>query len=367
MIVPYYGEFLTSPAPLELSLNWCSHACAYCFANLNSPTRTGDVKATMSLLGRFKDADTLEAQLLQRGYPTVISNKVDPFSASNDKQMIPIIRAMQGMDLPVVIQTKGGKHAKETADWLRPSVWYITMETDDDKLSKQIAPGAPTTSERLDLIRHLVNRGHRVVVGMNPSVEGWTTNPQRHIQSLKDAGAEGIWSEALHLSRDQIKNMTERQKATIPEKTMGNIQAKGGPTPKFVDSIRQEVKDQGVPLYYMANGEHSEFFKPYYETYEHTYPNMQGFINTLHEAQTPDEDLILDWEDYRDWFLPQFPARPHTMPSRALPVVKDTRHSKGPAVLQLARLGIRTQDGLCAPTVHRHPRQVRSHLQATRR
>lgn len=333
MIVPYYGEFLTSPAPLELSLNWCSHACAYCFANLNSPTRTGDVKATMSLLGRFKDADTLEAQLLQRGYPTVISNKVDPFSASNDKQMIPIIRAMQGMGLPVVIQTKGGKHAKEIADWLHPSVWYITVETDDDKLSKQIAPGAPTTSERLDLIRHLVNRGHRVVVGMNPSVEGWITNPQRHIQSLKDAGAEGIWSEALHLSRDQIKNMTERQKATIPEKTMVNIQAKGGPTPEFVDSIRQEVKDQGVPLYYMANGEHSEFFKPYYETYEHTYPNMQGFINTLHEVQTPDEDLILDWEDYRDWFLPQFPQDltrcrlGHYLSSRTRAIAKDPKYS----------------------------------------
>lgn len=334
MIVPYYGEFLTSPAPLELSLNWCSHACAYCFANLNSPTRTGDVKATMSLLSRFRDADTLEAQLLQRRYPTVVSNKVDPFSLSNERQMLPIIRAMQDMDLPVVIQTKGGRKAKETADWLSPSVWYITVESDDDTTSKQIAPGAPAISERLDLIRYLVNRGHRVVVGMNPTVPGWIKDPQKHVQSLKKAGVEGIWVEALHLSRDQIKNMTQRQKDAIPEATMTNIHAKGGPTPAFVDTVRKAVTDQGIPLYYMANGERSDFFKPYYEMYENTYPNMQGFINALHDTQaTTDQDILIDWEDYRDWFLrllPQDLTRcrlGHYLSSRTRTIAKDPKYS----------------------------------------
>ena len=39
MIVPYWGELFVSPAPLEMTLNHCSHACAYCFANLNDPQR----------------------------------------------------------------------------------------------------------------------------------------------------------------------------------------------------------------------------------------------------------------------------------------------------------------------------------------
>lgn len=35
----YAGEFLTSPAGLELSMNWCGHACTYCFANLGRKRR----------------------------------------------------------------------------------------------------------------------------------------------------------------------------------------------------------------------------------------------------------------------------------------------------------------------------------------
>lgn len=39
MLDVYYGEFLINPIPLELSLNYCSHKCAYCFANVNQPGR----------------------------------------------------------------------------------------------------------------------------------------------------------------------------------------------------------------------------------------------------------------------------------------------------------------------------------------
>jgi len=38
----YTGELLKSPVPLHLDMNWCSHGCFYCFANLNRPNRRLD-------------------------------------------------------------------------------------------------------------------------------------------------------------------------------------------------------------------------------------------------------------------------------------------------------------------------------------
>jgi DNA repair photolyase len=61
LIEPYWGEFLISPIPLELSLNYCSHKCAYCFANLNDPKRTSDVKAIMRFLSDYLERETPQA------------------------------------------------------------------------------------------------------------------------------------------------------------------------------------------------------------------------------------------------------------------------------------------------------------------
>ena len=74
---PLYGGLLKIPAPLELSGNWCAHACAYCFANLNAPTRTLDVKGVSRLLADYQNRNTIEGYLLRDGYPVIISNHPD--------------------------------------------------------------------------------------------------------------------------------------------------------------------------------------------------------------------------------------------------------------------------------------------------
>ena len=37
MITLFAGEFMLVPEALDVSHNWCSHNCGYCFANLNKP------------------------------------------------------------------------------------------------------------------------------------------------------------------------------------------------------------------------------------------------------------------------------------------------------------------------------------------
>ena len=61
MIEPYFGEFLINPVPLELSFNYCSHKCAYCFANLNKPDRQFDVLRFMRFIRDYPNRDTLAA------------------------------------------------------------------------------------------------------------------------------------------------------------------------------------------------------------------------------------------------------------------------------------------------------------------
>jgi hypothetical protein len=38
----YDNELTISPIPIELSLNFYSHSCHFCFANLNAPNRRTD-------------------------------------------------------------------------------------------------------------------------------------------------------------------------------------------------------------------------------------------------------------------------------------------------------------------------------------
>ena len=175
---PLFGGFLKIPLPLELSGNFCSHKCSYCFANLNSPTRTLDTKSVLNLLANFEKRKSLEASLLQLGCPVMISNHVDPFATSNYRQLVPIMKMMSELDIDYSVQTKGGKGWEEILEMLKPSVWYISISHDQETTRKQIEPAAPSIEHRYELIEAVASKGHTVIVGFNPCVEEWCLDPQ---------------------------------------------------------------------------------------------------------------------------------------------------------------------------------------------
>jgi len=83
MISAYKGEFLVSPIPLEIDLNYCSHKCNYCFANLNNPKRKANTNKIINQIKNCHNSKSIESYLLANGYPVLMSNK------SELKQMIP--------------------------------------------------------------------------------------------------------------------------------------------------------------------------------------------------------------------------------------------------------------------------------------
>lgn len=302
----YYGEFLMSPLPLELSFNYCSHKCAFCFANLNKPDRHADVKATINLIGQYRQRTTLAAKLLQAGHATVVSNRVDPFAVSNDRQALPVLEMMASAGLPVALQTRGGRGVDEALAFLAPSVWYVSIGTLSEDVRKRIEPGAPTIADRFDLIAKVKAKGHRVVVGTNPLLEEWCPDPGKLFAKCKDAGAEGVWIELLHLNDEQLANMTPRERQGIgPEAiAVARKRRKRSDAAYFLDA-RETALDHGLEVFSGQQSNRSEFFKPYEETYKATYPTLQGFLNWCHDHK-PNGSLVT-FEEFCAYALPMLP------------------------------------------------------------
>jgi len=307
MLDTYWGEFLVSPAPLELSLSYCSHSCAYCFANLNQPNRKANVKRILSLLQHYQTRKSVAAMLLQHGYPVVVSNRVDPFAASNYKLALPLLEAMTRLEIPVVLQTKGGRGIDDALAFLKPSVWYISIAFEDDARRAAVEPGAPSLEDRYALIERLVARGHAVVVGLNPLVPEWLPDPLPVLERLRALGVHGVWIERLHFTRRQSRQISEASLDAMGRDAVERAH-KHIAAPDFAHFLHTREMAEGVGLsVFSANqGTASAFFDPWRRLYGRTFPVLQDFVNWCHAAM-PDGGLVT-LDDFLAFFGPQFPA-----------------------------------------------------------
>lgn len=303
----YWGEFMVQPAPMECSFNFCSFKCAYCFANLNKPERVADTKTTLRLLQNFHTRDTLKAKLLKANYPVIVSNRVDPFAQSNYQQAVPILETMAGLGVPVVVQTKGGEHAYKVLDFLPPSVWYLSISFTDDSLRKKIEPGAPSIDSRFELIKTLTGKGHRVVIGYNPCVPEWCDDPETLLGRAKEAGAEGVWIERLHLNIKQEANLTEKEKAAMGLDVIARAKKRSHAREDFQAFMlaRQVAEDLGLEVFSKNQPNRSDFFRPWHEIYPNTFPTMQDFVNFCHEQGW--ENCVVDFDTFAEVMCASLP------------------------------------------------------------
>ncbi len=309
-ITTFWGEFLIQPTPLEGSFNWCSHNCAYCFANLNQPNRTANLTATNNLLSKFRDRHTVEAQLLQQGYGVLVSNRVDPFATSNYKESIPVMQRMVELGIPLALQTKGGKGIEWFVENLQPSCWYITITTLNEALRQQIEPGAPSIESRFELIERLVSHGHTVYVGLNPWTEEWCPLPdaRRLLERAKQCGAFGVWTEVLHFNWKQVRNMPDRAKTAIGDTILKRAQKRGYDPVEFQQwlHVQDLAREIGLEVYSINQGAYSEYFEPYKTLYPKTFETLQGFINLCHTTALGHR--LISYQDFADFLLPTLPS-----------------------------------------------------------
>lgn len=315
MIQPFWGEFLVSPSPLEWSLNYCSHACVYCFANLNSPTRKGDASKALRQVADIGKRATLTDLFLRNHYPVCVANKSDPFSESNYRETVPVLCALRDAGVPLQFQTKGGFGIDDILENLQSSVWYITICQSDDAIRRRIEPNAPSIPERLALVDKLVDLGHHVVIGVNPAVPEWLPNPGELMEMLVEHHVWGVWIERLHLSKKQLMFMTPGvRKAIVPSAIERALQNKELPPvdEAFLLECRQEAETRNLAVYTFSYPAPTTFFDPWRDVYAHTLPTNQDFANTCW-AMDLDETRLISFDDYFSALeaaaSPYFPGR----------------------------------------------------------
>lgn len=304
----YWGELFVNPVPLELSLNYCSHRCLYCFANLNKPDRVADVKTTMNLLQNYRNRKSLQAKFLQMGYPVLVSNRVDPFAHSNYQAALPVLRTMAELGIPIEIQTRGGRGADEALAFMPPSVWDISIPYLDEALRERIEPGAPTVASRLKLAEDLRAKGHHPVVGVMPYFYEWQPDIMPLLRALRDSGVVGLWIERLHFNHRQVNRMRDWERERLgPAIAEGKNRRADSPNAMMFEQVRQTAMAEGFAVYTENQHERSDFFAPWRVCYEHTFPIQQDFVNFCHYTGLTPDDLI-SFDFYADFMVSQLPA-----------------------------------------------------------
>lgn len=308
MIYPYVGDFLISPVPLQLSFNFCSHKCTYCFANLNNPNRSFDLKEFQGQLKGIYTNNSLASVLLREKYPVLVSNLVDPFATSNYGVAVPTLEMLAQLEIPVAIQTRGGRGIDDALAFLPKSVWYISIPMLNDDIRKKIEPGAPSIESRLQLIEILKNAGHEVLVGINPTIEDFLpgNDSQRLIGILKAKGVHGIWVAAMHFNTKQLKVMPAKDRERLGERVIqkGLKNARGLQQTcfDFIDDLKEYALLNGLWVEGMFEGEKNHFFDPFYSTYSKVFPTIHAFINWCHDNKADNEPVY--YHEFEKLMLP---------------------------------------------------------------
>lgn len=300
------GLFSNSPGPLELSLNYCSHGCVYCFANLNKPDRKANPKQALNLLQDMENRESYAAMLLRERYPVDFSPTVDPFAKSNADIALPLIEMMLAMDVPFSLMTKGGKRVGEAIAMLdKPIYWYISIATLNEEIVRETEPGAPSIKERLALVEKLTNLGHKVAVGINPAVPDW--EPEKVVAEVAKRGAVGIRVQPMHISHRQLQNVSAKGKEALGQIVIHQAlyRYKHPELYQVCDMVRELSLEAGMEVFDSQQKEQSNFFDNYRACYKKTFPMMQDFVNWCYREKKPGDSIY--YEEFRDFFVPLFP------------------------------------------------------------
>jgi DNA repair photolyase len=286
-IRPYAGEFLVSPAGLELSMNWCGHACTYCFANLFKPDRRADIRGIVGLLSEHHKRKSREARLMQARVPLLVSNHVDPLAGTNAVQFEPIWEMCVELGIPLTWQTRGAHkaHLRIQERIIRETpraVWYVSIPMLDDDVRKRVEPHAPSIGSRLELIDQLIERGHVVTVGVNPLSVEWMPRFEPLLDQLKAKGVWGVWIQIPYFSKSFKGNLSEKARGRLGDEFIRRCGEKGSKDDRaHAAAAMAYAKNIGLEVFSTEYEEPTRFFDPWHTVYERTMPYWHQLVNVI--------------------------------------------------------------------------------------
>jgi hypothetical protein len=318
----YAGEFLTSPAGLELSMNWCGHACTYCFANLFTPDRRADIRGIVGLLSEHQRRKSREARLLQARVPLLVSNHVDPLAGTNAVQFEPIWELCVELGIPLTWQTRGAHRPQQRIQEriIRETpraVWYVSIPMLDDDVRRRVEPQAPSIGSRLELVDQLIEAGHVVTVGVNPLTAEWMPRFEPLLDMLEAKGVWGVWIQVPYFSKSFKGNLDAKARARLGEDFIRGCGEKGSKTDReHAQAAMAYAKGIGMEVFSTEYEEPTRFFDPWHTVYERTMPYWHQLVNTIDPDLGDDDDYLVVTREYAQSVLSPLPELDWSEPLR---------------------------------------------------
>lgn len=281
-IRPYTGEYLVSPVPVHLGLNYCSHNCFYCYANLNNPDRRADYNKVINVanaVANNKPMKNLSVRYLQACYPIMVSNDSDPFAKSNFEQFASIFDVFTDIGTRFVFQTRGGNKAKNVLSRSKPTCVYISFTSDDNNIISRAEVGAPDFDQRKDLALFAKQYGHHVIIGINPYVADWWRDIDGFVTWLKDNGFGHVWLGEMHINHMQKPKIKSR-----PAKEFANIiemACKKKKDQADYEYLLEQLKQADINVYDAISSTKGDFWQPYFGLNFPFFPTLDSFFTEL--------------------------------------------------------------------------------------
>lgn len=301
------NSFLQNPVPLQLTLNYCSHGCSFCFANLNNPKRKADLKGILSQLKNHRTRNDIVSYYLREKYPILISNNIDPFSKNNYKLTEQIIDVLLDMDIPVQLNTRGGYGWENVIYRIKPSLFYVSVPYHDDKIRERLEPNAPTLAHRLDFVKEVIKAGHKIIVGINPFNHTFCDDHTLILDQYAEIGVKYFWVNKLHLTYKQQANLTEIEKAAIGPEVLKQA-AKGDYEDRWLkDYIRlsEYAVQKGCNIVGTPSGHYEPYVDDVYSVYPKLLPTQNDFFKWC--EQNKEDGDIIEFADFFDFFVDKIP------------------------------------------------------------
>ena len=291
----FSGEYLVGPSPIHMGLNWCSHGCYYCFANLNRPERRADytrIRQFIDKVGRGEPGKDIAAWLACKGYPILASNDSDPFAKSNGEQNLVLMENMLDMGLRFVFQTRGGDRAVEFLRKHPPTMVYISFTTDQEEVRKTREPGAPSFEARKELALACKEAGHFVIAGLNPFYAPWWDDIEGFVAWLAGSGINHAWVGDPHLNYQQVRAMPSKTQ------TRFGLEIESFKTSRNMASVGDLCLQHGVNPFTGVASIGGDFWKPYFDLGYPFFPTLDEWFTRLRAMGQP---VAFTFEAFHEW------------------------------------------------------------------
>ena len=182
----------------------CSHDCKYCFARKDRDISKIEVDRSISQLKNFIEGKrTQVTNWCDWDIPIHWGGMSDPFQPceKHHRASYEALKLFAQTQYPFIVSTKGRLIASdEYVELIKKcnAVVQISLVCPEyDKLEK----GAPTYSERVEIIRKLAPNCKRLIVRIQPYMVEVFDSVMRSLHDFKQAGAYGVTIEGMKFAR----------------------------------------------------------------------------------------------------------------------------------------------------------------------